>query len=151
LEVKNRCLLSKWLYRLSVETEGTWAQILRNKYLQSKTLSQVTARPNDSPFWKGLMRTKSAFFHRTKFIIGNGASTRFWKDTWLGETPLATQYPSLYNIVQRREVYVATVLQSHPLNIQFRRSLVGNRWEVWLHLVRRLMDVHLSQQPDTLH
>uniref|UniRef100_A0A453Q7Y2 Uncharacterized protein n=1 Tax=Aegilops tauschii subsp. strangulata TaxID=200361 RepID=A0A453Q7Y2_AEGTS len=44
--------------------------------------------------------------------------------------------------------YVATVLQSNPLNIQFRRTLVGNRWEAWLHLVRRLMDVQLSQQPD---
>uniref|UniRef100_A0A453CHT8 Uncharacterized protein n=1 Tax=Aegilops tauschii subsp. strangulata TaxID=200361 RepID=A0A453CHT8_AEGTS len=68
----------------------------------------------------------------------------------LGETPLAIQYPSLYRIVQRREVFVATVFQSTPLNIQFRRSLVGNRWEDWLHLVRRLMDVHLSQQPDEL-
>jgi hypothetical protein len=28
---------------------------------------------------------------------------------------------------------------------------VRNRWEDWLHLVRRLMDVHLSQQPDQLH
>uniref|UniRef100_A0A453M4Q8 Uncharacterized protein n=1 Tax=Aegilops tauschii subsp. strangulata TaxID=200361 RepID=A0A453M4Q8_AEGTS len=68
----------------------------------------------------------------------------------LGETPLAIQYPSLYNIVQCRDAYVATVLQSTPLNIQFRRTLAGNRWEAWLHLVRRLMDVQLSQQPDKL-
>ena len=52
LKVKNRCLLSKWLYRLSVETEGTWVQILRNKCLQPKTLAKVTVRPNDSLFWK---------------------------------------------------------------------------------------------------
>ena len=51
LEVKNRCLLSKWLYKLSGPTDATWAQILRNKYVQSKTLSQVTVRPTDSPFW----------------------------------------------------------------------------------------------------
>ena len=50
LEVKNRCLLSKWLFKLSSETEATWAQILRSKYLHSKTLSQVTLRPTDSPF-----------------------------------------------------------------------------------------------------
>ncbi|MBW4964619.1 hypothetical protein, partial [Sulfitobacter sp. CW3] len=31
LEVKNRCLLSKWLYKLSIETDATLAQILRNK------------------------------------------------------------------------------------------------------------------------
>ena len=99
----------KWPYKLSLEMDATWAQILRNKYLQSKTLSQVIVRPTDSPFWKGLMRVKVAFFNRTKFVVGNGTSTRFWEDTWLGETPLTIQYPSLYNIVQRRDAYVATI------------------------------------------
>lgn len=64
-------------------------QILRNKYLHSKTLAQVTARPNDSPFWKGLMKMKITFFQLVKFLVGNGITTRFWEDTWLGETPLA--------------------------------------------------------------
>ena len=27
---------------------------------------------------------------------------------------------------------------------------MGNRWEEWLHLVSRLMEVQLSQQPDKL-
>ena len=96
------------------------------------------------------MRVKAAFFNRTKFIVGNGTTTRFWEDTWLGETPLALQYPSLYSIVQRCDAFVATILQSIPLNIQFRRTLVGNRWEAWLHLVSRLMEVQLSHQPDQL-
>jgi hypothetical protein len=69
----------------------------------------------------------------------------------VGETPLATQYPSLYNSVQRKDAYVASVLQSVPLNIHFRRSLVGDRWDVWLHLVRRLMNIHLSDEPDAFH
>ena len=30
LDVKNKCLLSKWLYKLFVETEGTWVHFLRN-------------------------------------------------------------------------------------------------------------------------
>ena len=96
------------------------------------------------------MRVKPLFFNRTRFIVGNGTATRFWEDTWLGETPLALQYPSLYSIVQRRDAYVATVMQSTPLNIQLRRTLVGTHWEAWLNLVRRLMDVQLSQQPDHL-
>ena len=50
----------------------------------------------------------------------------------------------------RKEDYVATVLSSVPLNIQFRRSLVGERRNAWLHLVRRLMDVQLSDQADTI-
>mgnify|MGYP005844884879 CR=1 FL=1 len=86
---------------------------------------------------------KETFFHMVKFIIGNGNTARFWEDAWLGETPLAIQYPTLYNIVQCKEDYVGTVLQTIPLNIQFRRALVGERWTAWLHLVRRLIDVQL--------
>uniref|UniRef100_A0A453MKL7 Uncharacterized protein n=1 Tax=Aegilops tauschii subsp. strangulata TaxID=200361 RepID=A0A453MKL7_AEGTS len=55
---------------------------------------------------------------------------------------------TLYNIVQRKEDYVGTVFQTIPLNIQFRRVLVGARWTAWMHLVRRLVDVQLSDQPD---
>ena len=58
--------------------------------------------------------------------------------------------PSLYNIVQHKEDYVATILNSIPFNIQFRRSLVGERWNAWLHLLRRLMDVQLSDQADKI-
>lgn len=94
---------------------------------------------------------KETSFHTVRFHVGNGNTTRFWEDTWLGETPLAIQHPSRYNIVQRKADYVATVLQSVPLNIQFRRSLVGGRWNSRLHLVHRLMDVQLTNQPDIIH
>uniref|UniRef100_A0A453JIR2 Uncharacterized protein n=1 Tax=Aegilops tauschii subsp. strangulata TaxID=200361 RepID=A0A453JIR2_AEGTS len=56
----------------------------------------------------------------------------------------------MYRIVQRRDALVATIMQSIPLNIQFRRALVGDRWEAWLHLVSRLMEVQLSHQLDQL-
>uniref|UniRef100_A0A453CW54 Uncharacterized protein n=1 Tax=Aegilops tauschii subsp. strangulata TaxID=200361 RepID=A0A453CW54_AEGTS len=56
---------------------------------------------------------------------------------------------TLYNIVQRKEDYVGTVLHTSPLNIQFRRALVGERWTAWMHLVRRLIDVRLFDQPDS--
>jgi hypothetical protein len=38
LDIKNRCLLSKWLLKLLSE-EGVWQEMLSNKYLGSKTLS----------------------------------------------------------------------------------------------------------------
>jgi hypothetical protein len=57
-------------------------------------------KPNDSPFWKSLMKIKDDFFSRGYFNVGNGMDTKFWEDSWLGDKPLAQQYPSLYNIVQ---------------------------------------------------
>jgi hypothetical protein len=61
LELKNMCLLSKWLFKL-LQEEGVWQQLLHNKYIKNKTLAQVEVKPTDSPFWKGLMRVKPEFF-----------------------------------------------------------------------------------------
>ena len=43
LQTKNKCLLSKWLYKMLNE-EGVWQELLINKYLGDKTLSQVQAK-----------------------------------------------------------------------------------------------------------
>ena len=151
LELKNKCLLSKWLFKLLNE-EGVWLELLQNKYLHSKTLAQVEAQPNDSPFWKGLMRVKEDFFSRGSFRIGNGETTRFWEDTWLGKKPLKDQYPLLYNIVQHQNVSIHDVFHNAPpINIGFRRALVGSKWEMWSHLCTRLMDITLTDAPDIFH
>jgi hypothetical protein len=147
LELKNKSLLSKWLFKL-INENGVWQQILQNKYLHLKTLSQVTSKPTDSPFWKGLMKVKEDFFARGFFILGDGSSIRFWEDTWLGGTTLAAQYPSLYSVVRHKDQTVAQVLASVPLNIEFRRSLLGARWNRWLHLLHRLIDVQLENHDD---
>jgi hypothetical protein len=88
LELKNKCLLSKWLFKLLTE-EGMWQELLHNKYIKDKTLSQVQEKPTDSPFWKGLIRVKNDFFSRGSFKVENGTSVRFWEDIWLGNMPLA--------------------------------------------------------------
>jgi hypothetical protein len=41
LATKNICLLSKWLFKLLNE-DGVWQQTLKNKYLGTKTLTQVS-------------------------------------------------------------------------------------------------------------
>jgi hypothetical protein len=56
LDIKNRCLFSKLMYKLLNE------EPLHNEYLQNKTLSQVMAKPTDSQFWKGLIKIKEDFF-----------------------------------------------------------------------------------------
>jgi hypothetical protein len=101
LEIKNKCLLTKWLYKI-LHGDGVWHELIMNKYLHSKTLSQVQTKDSDSPFWKGLMKMKYDFFSRGQFQVGNGLETRFWEDSWLGNEPLSIQYPSLYNIVQKK-------------------------------------------------
>lgn len=76
LDIQNKALLSKWLYRL-LTTDGTWQQLIRNKYLNAKPLSQAYWRSGDSNFWAGLMKVKQDFFRFGTFTIRNGSQVRF--------------------------------------------------------------------------
>jgi hypothetical protein len=50
LDIKNKVLLSKWLFQL-LTTDGTLQQLLCNKYLLgSKSLSQVKWKSGDHTF-----------------------------------------------------------------------------------------------------
>jgi hypothetical protein len=58
------------------------------------------------------------------------------------------KYPTLYNIVRKKNVSVAQVLSTIPLNVSFRRALVGDNWDKWLHLVEGVLRVHLNDDKD---
>jgi hypothetical protein len=63
------------------------------------------------------------------FFIGESIGTHFWEDVWPGNTSLATQYPTLCNIVRTKNVLVADVLNLTPFNIRFNKALVGEKWD----------------------
>jgi hypothetical protein len=118
LEIQNKCLLSKWLFSL-INTEGAWQQLIRNKYLSTKTITQVTRNPGDSQFWSGLMSVKDDFLNMGRFQLQDGKEIRFWEDTWLGNTTLKVQYPNLFNIVRQKSATVAEVFSLRHLNVSF--------------------------------
>jgi hypothetical protein len=47
LDIHNKCLVSKWIFKHANE-EGLWKEILKNKYLNGTTLSQVERKKGDS-------------------------------------------------------------------------------------------------------
>ena len=49
LDIQNKCLLSKWLFKLLNE-DGMWQELLRNKYIKDKTLGSCVKKPIDSHF-----------------------------------------------------------------------------------------------------
>jgi len=51
--------------------------------------------------------------------------------------------------MRKKSATVATVLRSNPLNVAFRRSLVGNNLQAWHNLVAKIVNVQLTDQRDT--
>lgn len=147
LDVHNKCLLSKWLFKL-LNGDEVWQQLLRNKYLREKTLTQVQYLSRDSQFWVGLMKVKGEFLSLGKFDLGDGSQVRFREDSWIRPHPLKLLFPALYNIVRRKSATVRLVLSGIPLNVTFRRSLMVVNLQAWHELVAMLVNVQLTNQKD---
>jgi hypothetical protein len=94
------------------------------------------------------MKVKSKFLHYGSFQLNNGAQIRFWEDRWMGNHAFKDQYPSLYNIARRKSDTVEKVLSRLPLNVSFRRQLIGNNLILWYNLVIKIMHVHLNNNRD---
>ena len=95
----------------------------RNTY--RTRLCRVKKKRGDSQFWTGLMEVKDQFFARGRFLIHSGHQASFWEDLWMGDKPFKVTFPSLYNLVRNKGATVAHVLSTSPLNVTFRRALVG--------------------------
>jgi hypothetical protein len=52
IDVQNRCLLSKWLFKL-INEEGIWQNMLKRKYLQTQTIIHVQKKPRILTFGVG--------------------------------------------------------------------------------------------------
>ena len=96
----------------------------------------------------GFDESKGDILKHGSFFIKNGEQLRFWEDKWLGNQTFMEQYPTLYNIVRKKSATVATVFERVPLNVSFRRALVGQNLILWHNLVARLVHIHLSDEKD---
>jgi hypothetical protein len=147
LEIQNICLLSKWIVNL-LNTEGIWQTLLRNKYLHSKVLTQVQAKPYDSHFWRGLTKIKNIVLSCGSFIIRDVTQIRFWEDTWVDNNPFKRQFSTIFNIVHDPHATVASVMSDEHYNISFRRALVDVKLREWLELIDKINNVTLDQGRD---
>jgi hypothetical protein len=114
--------------------------------MQDKAIGQVYRKPGDSYFSTGLLKVKELFLGFDTFNHNNGHNINFWEDIWIDNTTLKQQYPHLYSIVRHKHDTIATIFSSVPLNISFRRLLVGNSLQSWHNLVAMIANVRLNNK-----
>jgi hypothetical protein len=66
----------------------------------------------------------------------------------LGNSTLRELFPSLFSITRKKHISVASVFSTVPLNVSFRRGLVGNNLNEWHNLVARVANTRLSNMED---
>jgi hypothetical protein len=96
-------LLCKWLWKLENESR-IWQDILKKKYLQKETMTQVEEKPGTSQFLSGLVKVKKIFYKYYKRIVVSGNKTRFWEDIWHGGKTLAMVFSRLFNLSMNHNI-----------------------------------------------
>ena len=83
LSTLNRALLGKWSWRLMVEREALWKQVISRKYgVEEGGWYTCEGREGFGVgLWKEIRKEGSLLSNNIVFSVGNGRRVRFWKDS----------------------------------------------------------------------
>ncbi|PNY12727.1 ribonuclease H [Trifolium pratense] len=161
LRIMNISLLAKWKWRLLSEDESIWKNVLRDKYGSGEVgtvwMSRTLPSAKVSPWWNDLMsigmvvgvdHIHGMFFKK----IGNGGTTSFWHDSWLGPQPLKEVFPRFFLISVHKESSVLEVGRwvsgCWEWEVRWRRNLFVWEEELQNALLEVLTPIQLSNVED---
>ncbi|GJT73535.1 RNA-directed DNA polymerase, eukaryota, reverse transcriptase zinc-binding domain protein [Tanacetum coccineum] len=81
--------------------------------------------------------------------IGNGASTRFWEDTWCGNSPLKLQFPRIYNLDTDRNCLISNRIPFNWSSVLRRLPRGGAELNQFEALGEAIRNVSLTDQSDS--
>ena len=134
VEVINRALLGKWLWRFGCEETHLWRRVIVAKYgvEWGGWISKKIRGPHGCSLWKGILFGWDFFKQHVELVAGMGDRIRLWHDHWCGSVPLKTLFPVLFSCSASRDASIASSLSGvngdRTWNITFIRDF--NDWEV---------------------
>jgi hypothetical protein len=108
----NLSLLIKWRWRLLHHSHAFWKDILLARYGTEARFNVhwcgASLPIHASLWWKDMCRIDitengSWFAQNIRRKMGNGMTTRFWRDVWIWDSPLCDRFPRLFSISLLKE------------------------------------------------
>lgn len=98
MDLFNRALLGKWVWRFVVEENS-------NFFINTKYSSDLGGWFSNSPkgscgtgLWKVIAKHLDQIKKDCEFVLGNNKRISFWEDYWSGRGPLSCLFQTLYSI-----------------------------------------------------
>jgi hypothetical protein len=105
LRLVNTSLLSKWRWKLLSRDDELWKEVVIARYgvdvIGKKNLGVIDVTRLGSYWWKDLCLLDKDSNWSCNAIgkkVGDGASTSFWNEKWIGEQTLRQRFPRLFGI-----------------------------------------------------
>lgn len=111
LKDMNMTLLSKWIWRFSMEAGSLWHSIIASKYDYHSNGWDVNPTPNQSMslLWRNIIVLYPKVGPYLRFIVGNGRNIRFWTNVWWKDQHLASSFPNLFRMAYHKGATVSNV------------------------------------------
>ena len=88
----NIAMLAKLGWRFCFDQDSLWVQVMAGKYAKgSPSLHRLVHKHSSSNCWRGIVAASMLLRLRLCSKVYNGKKTLFWRDVWLGDTPLLDQ------------------------------------------------------------
>ena len=136
VEVFNRALLGKWLWKFGREETHLWRWVIAAKY-GLEWGGRMTRNPKGThgcSLWKGIFSGWDFFNQHMKLVAGLGNRICFWQNNWCGDVPLKVMFRLLFSCSTSHSASIESCLSASDVgegrawNITFIRDF--NDWEV---------------------
>ncbi|CAN6171822.1 unnamed protein product [Urochloa humidicola] len=97
LSIQNRGLMLKFLDKLHRPPTTSWQRWFHRMYGYTSQHDFGDPHHLDTPVWHSVLQLLPDFRAATSVHLGNGQTTAFWLDHWLGPLPVAQMFPALFS------------------------------------------------------
>lgn len=93
-------------------------------------------------------KIKDYFKLGAKYRLGSGTKILFWKDWWIGESPLCTRFPRLFDISSNHDILIAQAYSGDSWRLSFRRTFGQEELDQWTCLLQEIESLTPSVEDD---
>ncbi|GJT37184.1 RNA-directed DNA polymerase, eukaryota, reverse transcriptase zinc-binding domain protein [Tanacetum coccineum] len=150
----NLAVLQKWRWRFYSSPDSLWAKVIRALHDSDGGFDHNGCK--FTGIWSRIVNS-SNYLHSSsilpldsiRFQVGCGSLTRFWKDIWLGNSPLYTRFNRLFRLDQEKNCRIVDRIVDGQWSWNWSCNTLGVRNTAYLNnLLLEISELDINEAKD---